>query len=127
MTPRKRLNLFQNNKVATHFILDLFGCTNPHIDNIAYVLTTLQKAVERFNMNKIDQLWHKFEPEGLTVVFLLKESHLSFHNFVHQRKVIIDLCTCSNAANFNELEGYFIDAFGAESSRVWVIDRGSNQ
>jgi|SRR5579884_811725 len=119
--------MLQNNlRCGTHFILDLFGCKG-HIDSLPFVVCTLDHVVSMLQLTVLYRKHFKFEPEGLTVMFLLSESHMSYHNFTESKTVTFDLFTCnkSNEINFNEVEGYLMDKFQASSSRQWVIDRGS--
>ena len=50
------------------------------------------------NLNVVGECSHQFKkdniPYGVTMVYLLAESHLSIHTFVDEGKVTIDLFTC---------------------------------
>ncbi len=58
----------------------------------------MDKVVEELNLNVIGQCSHQFEkdnfPHGVTMIYLLSESHLSIHTFVDEGKITIDLFTC---------------------------------
>lgn len=42
----------------------------------------------------VNRCKHQFEPFGATMIYLLAESHCSFHTFWEQKRVYIDLFSC---------------------------------
>jgi len=40
---------------------------------------------------------HKFEPQGVTVVVVLAESHASIHTYPELEKAYVDFMTCGDA------------------------------
>jgi S-adenosylmethionine/arginine decarboxylase-like enzyme len=58
----------------------------------------MNKVVEVLKLNVVGECSHQFEkynnPYGVTMVYLLSESHLSIHTFVDEGKIAIDLFTC---------------------------------
>ena len=79
----------------------------------------------------INQCSYQFEndnlPYGVTMVYLLSESHLSIYTFVDEGKITIDLFTCSliveNDKIKNIIKDYFeVNAFNIDAS---YFTRGS--
>ncbi len=75
----------------------------------------MDKVVEELNLNVIGQCSHQFEkdnsPYGVTMIYLLSESHLSIHTFVHEEKITIDLFTCSLSARNEKIKNIIKDYF----------------
>jgi S-adenosylmethionine decarboxylase len=51
-------------------------------------------ALSFSNMNVIDKLLHKFEPQGETCIWLLEESHMAVHTYPEKKYFAIDIFTC---------------------------------
>ena len=52
-------------------------------------------ALSFSNMNVIDKLLHKFEPQGETCIWLLEESHMAVHTYPEKKYFAIDIFTFS--------------------------------
>jgi len=46
------------------------------------------------NMNVVDKILHKFEPQGETCVWLLEESHMAVHTYPENNYFALDIFTC---------------------------------
>ena len=92
---------------GTHIIIDIYDIENTEslkfTDNI---ITILNNIVNKFNLNVVGKAIHQFEPFGVTGVYILSESHLSIHTFVEEGKVAMDLYTCSDNRNFDDIVKY---------------------
>jgi S-adenosylmethionine decarboxylase len=78
-----------------HLILDLYGCTRESLDNYQYLEQMLQTAVRMSGATLLRITGHKFEPEGVTILALLAESHASIHTWPSQKYAAVDLYTCN--------------------------------
>ncbi|MEN4948592.1 adenosylmethionine decarboxylase [Pseudomonas proteolytica] len=88
-----------------------------------FFLSTLQRS--RFTV--LDHLTHKFNVggEGVTGLYLLSESHLSYHTYPESHYISIDVYTCgSNNLSINEgIRGFF---GGDVKVKSRTLLRGSN-
>ena len=77
-----------------HVIYDLLG-GNPHLlDDIDFVTQAITEAVEASGATLLGINSHRFEPQGVTAVALLSESHLSVHTWPEHGYAAIDCFTC---------------------------------
>ena len=67
-----------------------------NFDNNLKIKSDLVSICAKHHLNVLNISDHSFWPEGYTAVFLLAESHLSFHSFPEQNLAYLDLFTCSN-------------------------------
>lgn len=79
-----------------HVILDLFGCDNNIINNIDVLVDIFKNAIRIGDMNLIDYKVHKFKPYGVSGIFLISESHVSFHSQPEYNVITIDLYSCKD-------------------------------
>ena len=84
------------NKVGEHITLDFLGVYENHptefYENIFKKIAEVAK-VELVNISK-----YVFAPQGVTLLCLLKESHMSFHTFPEKGIVSFDFFTCGSVS-----------------------------
>lgn len=78
-----------------HLILDLYGCPREALNNYQQLQEMLQTAVVMSGATLLRITGHKFEPEGVTILALLAESHASIHTWPAQGYAAVDLYTCN--------------------------------
>ena len=54
----------------------------------------IEKIVNNLDYKIIGQIFHEFEPHGVTGVLTLNESHISFHTWPEHRYLVIELLSC---------------------------------
>lgn len=78
-----------------HLILDLYECSEDLLNNYEYLQEMLQTAIRMSGATLLRITGHKFEPEGVTILALLAESHASIHTWPSQKYAAVDLYTCN--------------------------------
>ena len=81
------------NHIGTHLVYDFWHCQNLS-DNAKHMEKVLINAAHAANATVLGTLSHKFDPQGVTVVLLLAESHISLHSWPEHDYVGIDVFTC---------------------------------
>ncbi len=69
------------------------------IDDPKKIREILVKAVKKANNTPLDVVIHKFEPQGVTGIVLLAESHIAIHTWPEFNYVALDIYTCGDKAN----------------------------
>lgn len=110
---------------GTHVILDVWGCTFDELNDINLAISFIMQVVEDAHMHMLNMSFKKFEPQGLTVVGLLSESHISIHTYPEYEYAAIDLFTCGNGSPLSSLEKNLPLYFTIEQVSSMVIERGT--
>lgn len=100
-----------------HLILDLYDCDPEILDDYKELQRLLEASLVMAGANILRIIGEKFEPQGVTLLALLAESHASIHTWPEMKYAAIDLYTCGDktqthkAAEFlkNKLKAQNID------------------
>ncbi len=86
---------------GTHFLLDLFGCRSPILDDELGLVALAAEAAEKAGATVLATHHHRFEPHGVSAICVLAESHLSIHTWPEIGTATIDVYTCGDSADPN--------------------------
>ena len=82
--------------VGKHCILELYDCSRSKLDDEAFLRSTITAAVQRAGATLLQLISHHFEPQGITALALLAESHLSIHTWPESGYAAVDVFTCGD-------------------------------
>lgn len=82
--------------VGKHAIYELLGGDPNLLDDEEFVKSSLEHAAMAAGATLLGIITHKFEPQGVTAVALLSESHLSLHSWPEYGYASIDAFTCGD-------------------------------
>ena len=82
--------------MGKHYLLNLYGCSFVLLDDEICLINLLEKAAIASGATVIQTISKKFDPQGVTVICLLSESHISIHTWPEEGKAAVDVYTCGN-------------------------------
>ncbi len=82
--------------VGKHCILELYGCDSARLDDEAFLRDTITAAAKRAGATLLNLITHAFEPQGVTGLALLAESHISIHTWPESGYAAVDVFTCGD-------------------------------
>ena len=82
--------------VGKHCILELYDCDATKLDDEAFLRTTITTAAKRAGATLLNLITHRFEPQGVTGLALLAESHISIHTWPESGYAAVDVFTCGD-------------------------------
>ncbi len=80
--------------VGKHCILELYGCDSAKLNDEAFVRTSVTSASKIAGAKLLNMITHRFDPQGITGLALLAESHISIHTWPESKYAAIDVFTC---------------------------------
>ena len=108
---------------SKHFLLELYRCDFEKLNDESFLRCTLNNAAKLANATVLNLISNKFEPQGVTAIALLAESHLSIHTWPESNYSAVDIFTCGKNMNPNISCKYLIKALMAEEHLLRVINR----
>jgi S-adenosylmethionine decarboxylase len=76
--------------------LNLYGCSFARLNDEYYLIDLLEDAAAASGATVIQTMFKKFEPQGVTAICLLSESHISIHTWPEDGKAAVDVYTCGD-------------------------------
>jgi len=82
--------------VGKHCILELYACNQERLNDEAFLRTAITDAAKRAGATLLHLVTHHFEPQGVTGLALLAESHISIHTWPESGYAAVDVFTCGD-------------------------------
>jgi S-adenosylmethionine decarboxylase proenzyme len=80
--------------LGTHIALEVYTKNNKLINDEERLKRIMRTACRRGKVHIINEVSNKFTPHGVSIVFVLSESHLSIHTWPEYGYVAVDIFTC---------------------------------
>jgi len=82
----------------------------------------LRKCCEESKATVLSVTFHKFDPQGVTMIALLSESHASLHTYPEHKSIMADFFTCGDC-DARKAAMSFCWELGLENAKVKVTER----
>ena len=79
-----------------HILFTLKGCSENLLDDESHIRNVLVKAAQLCKSTLLEVSSHKFDPQGVTAIALLAESHISIHTWPEMGIAVCDVFTCGD-------------------------------
>ena len=108
---------------SKHYLLELYRCDYEKLNDESFLRCTLNNAAKVANAKVLNLVSNKFEPQGVTAIALLAESHLSIHTWPEEHYSAVDIFTCGKNMKPDLSCKYLIQALMAGEHLLRVIHR----
>ena len=82
--------------LGQHCILELYECNELKLNDEVFIRHTIALAAKVAGATLLNLITHRFEPQGVTGLALLAESHISIHTWPESSYAAVDVFTCGN-------------------------------
>tara|TARA_B110000305_G_C19309354_1_gene573243 strand:- start:275 stop:667 length:393 start_codon:yes stop_codon:yes gene_type:complete len=114
----------QSISVGIHYIVDIDDLNTDLINNNTSLIEICDKALEIGEVTILNKMIHHFEPHGLTLLYLLTESHFSVHTWPEHHKIRIDFFSCEkNEDKCNAVIEHLKKGMNCMGMKVLVLRR----
>jgi S-adenosylmethionine decarboxylase len=108
---------------SKHLLLELYKCDFEKLNDESFLRCALNRAAKLAKATILNLISNKFEPQGVTAIALLAESHISIHTWPESNYSAVDIFTCGQNMIPELASQYLIEALKAEEHSLRVIDR----
>jgi S-adenosylmethionine decarboxylase len=85
--------------LGRHLVVELTECNQGKLNDLAYLEECLDEAVRRSGATKVRSVFHRYNPQGISGVVVIAESHISIHTWPEYGYAAVDFFTCGNAVD----------------------------
>ena len=108
---------------SKHLLLELYRCDYEKLNDESFLRCTLNRAAKLAKASVLNLISNKFDPQGVTAIALLAESHISIHTWPESNYSAVDIFTCGQYMMPEVASQYLIEALKAEEHFLRVIER----
>ncbi|TGG82715.1 MAG: adenosylmethionine decarboxylase [Aphanocapsa feldmannii 277cV] len=109
--------------IGVHCILELYGCDVDRLNDEALIRETLTNAAKRAGATLLKLVTHPFEPQGVTGLALLAESHISIHTWPETGYAAVDVFTCGDHTMPQRACCVLAEVLGASQRSLHTLQR----
>jgi len=108
---------------SKHLLLELYRCDSEKLNDESFLRCILNRAAKLANAKVLNLISNKFEPQGVTAIALLAESHISIHTWPESNYSAVDIFTCGQNMMPELASQYIIESLMAKEHSLRVIQR----
>jgi S-adenosylmethionine decarboxylase proenzyme len=112
------------NFCGVHVLGEIYDVNRDKLNNLNFLVDALSHGIEKSKATCIGTLIKKFEPQGISVVMLLSESHVSIHTYPEHHSLFIDAFTCGEKCNPEIIIQTLKTELDSNFAKINVIKRG---
>jgi S-adenosylmethionine decarboxylase len=110
--------------IGTHCIVELYGCPSELLNDHGFVKSAVREASDHGLATLMGEVSYQFEPQGVTALGLLAESHISIHTWPEHGYAAADIFTCGDRTNPQRAADFLIRKFQAQRHSLTKLVRG---
>jgi S-adenosylmethionine decarboxylase len=84
----------EGEELGRHIIAEVYTNRSDIITNREMMEKILDEACKAGNLTVLEKSFYEFTPEGLSGMYFLAESHISFHSWPEHGYIALDIYTC---------------------------------
>lgn len=110
--------------IGKHYLVELIKCAPEKLKFATEVEPLFLRAAEESEATILHHVFHQFEPEGVSGLILIAESHFSLHTWPEKNYAAVGIFTCGTRMNPQRAIEVLKAGFEAQETRVRVVRRG---
>jgi len=106
-----------------HLAAKLNGCDEEILDDEERLKEILDEVSSSVKMTVLQRATHRFEPQGVSLVYLLAESHISLHTWPECGLADIEIVSCNKGSDVLRGLRLCVERLGASEYdyRLWTF------
>ena len=107
-------------------ILDSQGQTAfDQLNNMEYLHEMCDSVITKVKLTPLKDAAHQFQPQGISIIYLLAESHLSIHTWPENNSFAMDIHSCNSDLDLcmNDVKEVIYKYLNINEYQVQVIKR----
>lgn len=110
--------------LGRHLLIELYGCPAELLNDLAFLREAMLGAARDCKATIVTDVFHRFQPHGLSGVVVVAESHLAVHTWPEHGCASVDVFSCGATMQPERVEAYLKARLQAASTSVLEVARG---
>lgn len=106
-----------------HLLVEYRGCDSEILDDRYRIEELMKQAAIAARATVVGSVFQTFNPQGVSGVVVIEESHLSIHTWPEYGYAAVDFYTCGDCLP-EDAHRFLSEHLKASESEVMAIDRG---
>lgn len=112
-----------NTTFGRHLVVEYRGCDLAVLDNDEVLRSAMEAAATAADTTVVKTVVHRFAPQGVSVVVVIEESHLSLHTWPEAGYAAVDFYTCGECDPIRAHD-VLVKALRADEAEIMLLHRG---
>jgi len=112
------------NALGRHLLLELNDCNREALNDTDMIRDTMLKAAIDCGAVILGNQFHHFNPQGVSGVVVIAESHISIHTWPEYGYAAVDVFTCGSVVNPEIAAKVLIERLEAKHHSMMEVPRG---
>ena len=110
--------------LAIHMLVELHGCKAELLNDPTALKQLLLEAVRRGQGTIVTDVFHTFNPHGVSGVIVIAESHVAIHTWPEHGYAAVDIFSCGTKLAHGVIRDWIAAGMGASDVESRELTRG---
>ena len=112
------------NALGRNLLLELRDCDKEVLNDLSSLKGMLLAAASESGATVLGESFHQFNPQGVSGVVIIAESHLFIHTWPECGYAAVDIFTCGNSVQPEKAVEKLVRELGTKNHYILEIQRG---
>lgn len=110
--------------LGRHLIVEYSDCAKASLDDVRLLEEAMNEAVRRSGATIVRSVFHRYNPQGVSGVVVIAESHISIHTWPEYGYAAVDFFTCGESVDPYKAHEYLSEFLAAGKVQLEELKRG---
>jgi S-adenosylmethionine decarboxylase proenzyme len=110
--------------LGRHLLAELAECDTATLNNLPELEKVMKEAARRSGATVVNSVFHHYNPQGLSGIVVIAESHISIHTWPEYGYAAVDCFTCGSSVDPWKALEYLKQALDCKAVQVRDLTRG---
>ncbi|HOP07467.1 MAG TPA: adenosylmethionine decarboxylase [candidate division Zixibacteria bacterium] len=110
--------------LGRHLVVELSGCNTDILNDQQLLEKHLNEAVRKSGATIVKSVFHRYNPQGVSGVVVIAESHISIHTWPEYGYAAVDYFTCGTSVDPYRAHHYLKEQLEASEAVCQELPRG---
>lgn len=110
--------------LGRHLIVEYAECNCELLNNIELLEQYMNESVRKAGATIVSSRFHNYNPQGVSGVVVIAESHLSIHTWPEYGYAAVDFFTCGDDVDPYKAFEYMKKMLGSKTASIKELKRG---